>query len=200
MSTQDLVDSWQQYRGSIPWIIARQQFNLLGSHDTPRVINTLGGDRALNRLAAGLLMTYPGVPSVYYGDEIALGDGRGATRACMDWDQSNWDLELRQFYQGLIRFRRSSPALRDGGFQVLAVEQDTLAYLRDTDDEYVIVIAHRGPDLRPANPLFVVPGGIPDGVVFKEVSSGREKAISSGYLALDGISPGIELWQGRQEP
>lgn len=36
-STQALVDSWQAYRSSIPWQIVNQQFNTLGTHDTPRI-------------------------------------------------------------------------------------------------------------------------------------------------------------------
>jgi len=197
MSTQDLAASWQEFRASIPWAIARQQFNLLGSHDTPRVINLLKGDRDLNRLAAGLLMTYPGVPSVYYGDEIALGDGAGATRMCMNWASSAWDRELRRFYQSLIQLRRTSSALRDGGFQVLAVEKDTLIYLRDSEAEQLIVIAHRGPGVLPAYALNIVQGGIPDGVNFKEVFSQQEKAVAGGHLDLDSMSPGIEIWQSR---
>jgi len=44
-----------------PWAIALQQFNLLGTHDTPRVA-TLWRRRGRIRAAATLLMTFPGVP------------------------------------------------------------------------------------------------------------------------------------------
>lgn len=55
-------------------------FNLLGSHDTPRIINILGHDHAKNNLAVAFLMTYVGVPCIYYGDEIGM-SGKDALEA-----------------------------------------------------------------------------------------------------------------------
>ncbi len=199
MSTRNLVESWTAFRASIPWVIAQQQYNLLGSHDTPRVINELAGDRSLNRVATGILMTYPGVPGIYYGDEIALGNGDAASRACMDWDRSNWDEAMYQFYRTMIRLRRTSSALIEGGFQILTIEDDSLAYMRDSENERLILIAHRGPGRRPPNPLRVIHGGIPDGLVFKEIFSGRMKMVENGFLALDSMSPGVEIWQARTD-
>lgn len=197
-STQALVDTWQAYRAAIPWVIARQQFNLLGSHDTPRILTIVGGDRARNKLAVGLLMTYVGVPCVYYGDEIGLGDGQDTTaRGCMVWDRSAWDEELRSFYQRLIQLRRTSPALIDGGFQVLSVEEDTLAYLRDAEEEQLIVIGHRGPGLRPASPLPVSQGAIPDGTKFVEVLTGMQATVINGQLPLPAMPPGVAIWRTR---
>ena len=43
-------------------------------------------------------------------------------RLCMNWDPSTWDIELLTFYKVLIHLRRTSPALVDGGFQVLLTE------------------------------------------------------------------------------
>ena len=110
--TQALVDAWAAYRAPIPWTIAAQQFNLVDSHDTPRIKTIVGGDARLHRLAAGVLLTYLGVPCVYYGDEIGLGGDGADTRACMPWDQAAWDNDLHEFYRMLIRLRRTSRAER----------------------------------------------------------------------------------------
>ena len=59
------------------WTTTKVQFNLLASHDTPRVLSVARGDKATLRLATFLQMTFPGAPSIYYGDEIAL---RGTKR------------------------------------------------------------------------------------------------------------------------
>ncbi len=194
--TQALADTWAAYRAAIPWQIARQQFNLLSSHDTWRIARVVGGDPALSRLAAGLLFTYPGVPCVYYGDEINLaGAGETATRACMNWDPAAWDSDLRAFYQELIRLRRTSPALIDGGFQLLAVEEDTLAYLRDCDTEWLVVVAHRGPGRRPAGGLPVAHAAIPDGVQFVELFGGQRATVEGGFLPLPGLPAGITVWR-----
>ncbi|RPI27904.1 MAG: DUF3459 domain-containing protein, partial [Chloroflexota bacterium] len=183
-------------RAAIPWTIARQQYNLLTSHDTKRILTSLGGDQARNRLAAGLMMTYLGVPSVYYGDETGMGAAREDTaRDCMLWERAAWNEDLLSFYRRLIELRQTSPALIDGGFQVLLCEQDCLAYLRDSDDEQLIVVGNRGPDERPAGPLPVAHGAIPDGTEFQEVMSGRRLSVVSGCLPLAALPTGVEIWR-----
>jgi alpha-glucosidase len=195
-STAALIETWQAFRASIPWTIARQQFNLLGSHDTPRIAHLVGGDSARNRLAVGLLFTYVGVPCVYYGDEIGM-TARDSLEArdCMIWEPDRWDPDLRSFYQKLILLRRTSPALIEGGFQILCCEENVLAFLRDTDEEQILVIANRGPDNRPARPLFVRDGGIPDGTVFTELFTGQSLTVQSGHLPLPAMPVGIQIWQ-----
>lgn len=194
--TQALVETWRAHRAAIPWTIARQQYNLLGSHDTPRVLSSVQGNVALNRLAAGVLMTYPGVPSVYYGEEIGL---HGHMRECMPWDRSTWNEELRAFYRALIQLRRTSPSLIDGGFQVLQTEADSFAYLRDTEEEQIIVVAHRGPGSRPAGPIAVYHGAIADGTQWTELLSGMQAAVVNGQLPLSEMPPGVGLWRWRAD-
>jgi len=194
--TQALADTWQAFRAAIPWAIARQQFNLVGSHDTPRILTVVGGDAARNRLAAALLLTYVGVPCLYYGNEIGLGGADNLeARQCMPWDRAAWDLDLRAYTQALIRLRRDSPALSRGGFQLLAVEADGLAFLRDTDEEQVIVVAQRGPGARPAGPLPVWAGAIADGTQFVEVGTGQVSRVSQGQLPLAAVPPGAQIWR-----
>ncbi|MFI5226058.1 MAG: alpha-amylase family glycosyl hydrolase, partial [Candidatus Limnocylindrales bacterium] len=48
------------------------QLNLIGSHDAPRALTVLGGDRAALRLATLLQLTLPGAPCIYYGDELGM--------------------------------------------------------------------------------------------------------------------------------
>jgi alpha-glucosidase len=191
-STQALVDTWQAYRAAVPWVIAQQQFNLLGTHDTARICHVVECQSGLSRLAVALLLTYPGVPCVYYGDEIGLD---GDTRACMNWDRSTWDHDLRAFYQRLINLRKTSPALIDGGFQVLLVEENTFAYLRDSDREQIIVVAHRDAVNRSAGPLPVAHGAIPDGTEFVEVISGARATVENGHLPLPEMTAGVLIWR-----
>lgn len=194
--TQAMIDSWKTYRAAIPWTIARQQYNLLGSHDTRRILDGVDGRDDLNRLAVGILMTYPGVPGIYYGDEIGMGRGRYQdARACMPWDRREWDEDLRSFYQTLIRQRRSSPALIDGGIQVLRADENSCAYLRDTDEEVMVVVANRGPGTLPRNDLQVSNGAVPDGTVFKEFTRGSSTVVENGRLPLPAAPPGIQIWR-----
>jgi alpha-glucosidase len=194
-STQALIDTWRAYRAAVPWAITQQQFNLLGTHDTARICHVVNGHSDLNRLAVALLLTYPGVPCVYYGDEIGLD---GDTRACMNWDRAGWDHDLRAFYQTMIRLRKTSPALIDGGFQVLLIEENTFAYLRDSDRDAIIVVAQRGATRRSAVPLPVAHGAIPDGTEFVEVISGAHATVECGHLPLPEMPAGVLLWRSTQ--
>ena len=142
-----------------------------------------------------MLLTYLGVPCIYYGDEIGLGGDGTDTRACMPWDQAAWDNDLHEFYRTLIRLRRTSRALSEGGLQILAADEDTVAYLRDTDEEQIVVVAHRGPGMRPAKPLRVSHGAIPDGAELVEVLSGGRATVTGGHLPLPAMLPGVAIWR-----
>jgi alpha-glucosidase len=193
--TAALVAAWTQHLSHIPWRIARQQFNVLNSHDTPRLRNQVGGNEALHRLAAIVQFTFPGVPCLYYGDEIGMADEPLlASRGCMVWDEAAWDHDLRGFYQKLIRLRRETAVLQRGGLQMLAVERDMFAYQREGENGRCLVIAQRGPEARPGGPLPIAHAAIPDGTVFREQFTGEETAVQNGQLFLPDLPQGGTLW------
>jgi alpha-glucosidase len=137
-------------------------------------------------------MTYPGVPSIYHGDEIGL---RGDPRQCMNWDRSTWDHDLRAYYQTLIHLRRSSSALIDGGFQILSVGDNSIAYLRDSDQEIIIVVANR--QALAAGVLPIAHGAIADGTEFIEVLSGAQATVINGHLPLPSLPVGASIWRAK---
>jgi alpha-glucosidase len=194
--TDALAATWQASRAAIPWMIARQQFNLLGSHDTARILYIVHGDPARNRLAVAFLLTYVGVPCIYYGDEIGMtaGDSLSA-RDPMIWEPNRWDMDLRSFYRKLIQLRRTSAALINGGFQILSSEENTLAFMRDTEVEQILVIGNRGPGERPIRALSVWQGGIPDETRFREIFTGQTLTVQEGKLSLPVLPPGVQIWQ-----
>jgi len=182
-------------RSAIPWAVALRQYNALGSHDIPRIRTALSGRDALHRLAAAVQFTYPGLPAVYYGDEIGMEDVPGLSeRGCMIWDEARWDASLLAYHEDLVRLRRGTPALLSGGFQVLAVERDTLSYQREGALDRVVVVAHRGTEPRPAGPLPVACGGLPEGLELVERFSGRTARVKDGVLELPPQSQGAGIW------
>lgn len=120
---------------------APYQLNLLGSHDTPRLLTLCDGD--LNRaiIAVVFLFTFIGCPLIYYGDEVGLTGGQDpGCRRAMPWDQACWQSELVQTYRLLIQARRRHPALRGGQFERLWVFNNMYAYRRWFERDEVIVI------------------------------------------------------------
>lgn len=194
--TEGMVETWRSRLAVMPWAIARQQYNILDSHDTPRVRSVVGRNDTLHRLALSLLMTFPGVPGLYYGDEIGMvDDTQLGARGCMIWDESRWDRSLYAFHKMLVQLRRRSPALQRGGFQVLLVEAETVAYQRESIDDRLIVIAHRAEAPRPAAPMAVAHGGIADGTRFVDLASGAELTVRDGALLLPALPQGAAIWQ-----
>ncbi|MDQ3527155.1 MAG: glycoside hydrolase family 13 protein, partial [Actinomycetota bacterium] len=145
-----VAQTMREFAAIVPWRSLVHSFTLAGSHDTTRVRTLVGEDRDQVVLAAGLLLTYPGIPMITYGDEIGmLGDFGEAGRRPMPWsakgvDTELWDEELYAAYRALIRARRDSPALSAGGLRWVHAEDDALVFLREHPQETALVHLARG--------------------------------------------------------
>ena len=124
--------------------ITQAQLNLVGSHDTPRALTVLKGDREALRLAYALLFTLPGAPCVYYGDEIGLAGGHDpACRQGMPWDdEASWDHATLAWMRELAALRRSRPALRTGSAEVVYAHHGVAMLRRRLGDEDLLVVAN----------------------------------------------------------
>ena len=120
-------------------------WNLMGSHDTPRLLHLCGGDRERHHLAAAIQLLSPGMPMIYYGDEVGMtGDRDPDCRRGMLWDRSRWNEPTWEYYQQLLRIRREHPALTEGAL-VRQDAWDDLALVRITrelDGKKMTVIFH----------------------------------------------------------
>ena len=128
--------------GAYDWNVQLAQMNLLDSHDTSRAITLAGDDVRTLELAALLLFTYPGAPTIYYGDEIGLDGGlpdRWARKSFPWDDEPRWNHDLRSLYQGLIALRTGHPALRTGTYQAMAATPASYAFERRLGDDTVTV-------------------------------------------------------------
>ncbi len=123
------------------WNVTLVQFNLLGSHDEPRFLTVVGKDKQRLRLATLFQMTFPGAPSIYYGDEIGmLGGPDPDCRRAFPWSESLWDHELRDDFKRFIALRHAHPALRRGDFITLYAKGESYVYARrDAQETFVIL-------------------------------------------------------------
>lgn len=119
--------------------------NLLGSHDTPRWLTVCGGNVRRAMLGYTILLTLPGAPCIYYGDEIGMtGEADPHCRACFPWDKRKWNRRLQEHIRWLIALRHSSGAWRTGRLAVIFAQEETLAYARWDDTDTFIVLVNNG--------------------------------------------------------
>ncbi len=140
-----------------PWEIQLSQFNLLNSHDTARLLTITRGDRTSMELATLLLCTFPGAPSIYYGDEIGLPGGLDPDCRRSFPPEPDWNLEVLNYHKKLISLRHEYPALRTGAYQVLHAKETVYVFARILGGEEIIVAVNAGKNTAhvsvPANQL-----------------------------------------------
>ena len=193
LPTESLALQWTAYLAAIPYSIALQQFNQIGSHDITRPLRVTGGDRALVKAGTALLMGFPGLPCVYYGDEIGMDGGTDPdNRRCMPWDEADWDSDMRAFHQALIAIRRGSDALKHGGFQILHAADELIAFLRQSRKETIIVAVTR--DATANAELDMALADIADGAKLVDLVSGGVYIVAEGKLELGDLARGESLF------
>ena len=144
VTAQGMLAVMRQYSSRMPWSSYSSSWNLLSSHDSPRV-RSIVGSRSRQVAAAVLMATFPGTPMIFAGDELgAQGMWGEDSRTTHPWDSSDtWDTDLLATYTALNTLRSKSSALADGSMRVIYVAQDVLAYVRETSTERLLVIVAR---------------------------------------------------------
>lgn len=163
-------------------------WNILSSHDTPRLRNFLA-DEKQRKLAVVAQFTLPGIPFIYYGEEIGMaGGGDPDCRRPMTWDEKQWDKETFDFYRKLIAIRKSRTELQSGSFVMLGhkMSSDVLAFLRHTEkpsEVTVIVINKSGLHLK--EKLFIPYSHLYVQLRLKDLLSGDLTKVQIGSIDLD---------------
>ena len=127
----------------------------LSSHDEPMALANLGGDKDAFKLCVALQMTSLGIPTIYYGEEVARGGSSWPlNRGDMPWGKRAVlpgkgiarDEDMRAYYQRLIELRRENVALTGGGYKKLSADSDLLVFERSdaASGNSVVVAINRG--------------------------------------------------------
>ena len=123
------------------------QLNLLDSHDVSRFLTVCNGDRDRMELAVVFQMAFPGMPSIFYGDEKGLmGLSEPEYRQAMDFDRED---ALEDVYRRLIRLRQEQPALRYGEFRTVVAKGGLYCYERTSDYQTIRITMNAGAEAIP---------------------------------------------------
>ena len=182
-----------EFADRIDWIlslydpaITHAQLNLLDSHDTPRFITSVGGDRSALELAALFMFTYPGAPCVYYGDEIGLsGRHDPDCRKSFPWDESRWDRDRLAFFKKCIALRKAHPALRRGSVHRLHARDGVYVFGRRLEGETLVIALNADAGARAVD--------VPVGTLGLGDGSLADAWTGSRYIIADGILRGLKL-------
>lgn len=113
--------------------------NVLTTQDTDRIINVVDNNYNMLKLLIVMQFTLPGVPALYYADEMAdIEDKNNKNRKSFPWKRKNG--VTVEFYKKIISFRNASESLRKGDINFLDSNDNILAYKRTFMGKSVVVI------------------------------------------------------------
>jgi alpha-glucosidase len=130
---------------AVSWRTRIANYNLLGSHDTPRFRSVVGDRADLHEAGLALLATIPGSPMIFQGDELGMtGVHTHLSRSPIPWDRPELiDADTLARYRRLMSLRAAHPSLRTGGFRWASVGADHLCFLRESADERLLCAVSR---------------------------------------------------------
>ena len=117
-------------------------WNLIDSHDTARFLH-LCNNKQKQHLAAAFQLLMPGMPMIYYGDELAMpGANDPDCRRGMYWDEEYRDNEMLEWYKRLIQVRRTHACIVEGELAgtITRDEDGTIVLIRKNTEETVALI------------------------------------------------------------
>ncbi len=144
IKASEFISSITKVLHMYPANVNEVSFNLLDSHDTPRILTLANAERKRVKLLYLFQMSFVGTPCIYYGDEIGMAGGHDpGCRGCMEWDEQNQDREMFQYVQMLIDLRKNNPVFGNGGkfrFIFSDDEQNCIAYEKFNSEHSLIFI------------------------------------------------------------
>ena len=166
-----------------PQEVQNSMWNFLSSHDTARMLTRCGGRVKAMRAAVFFQMTHPGVPVIYYGDELAMRGGPDPDcRRSMTWDKVDGNAMLA-YYKRLTHMRGESEVLREGTLRTWEVGEDGLyAYLRQTERETVLCALNTSE--RAIRRMIRLPEALAGCKAVRDLMTGKTHNVQGGYVIL----------------
>ncbi|GGI10089.1 glycoside hydrolase family 13 protein [Gottfriedia solisilvae] len=150
ISAEDFTNVISEVLHSYPQNVNEVAFNLLGSHDTPRVLTICDEKIEKLKLLYTFQLSFPGAPCIYYGDEIGMtGKQDPGCRKCMVWDEERQDRDLFEYVQTLLKLRKDHKAIgSEGTFSFIEAnnENNTIVYAKTFESDTFVYILSNSPN------------------------------------------------------
>ncbi|MBM4403948.1 MAG: cyclomaltodextrinase, partial [Candidatus Cloacimonetes bacterium] len=146
ISTSEFVRLMEEGLASYPLQSLRAMMNLLGSHDTWRIITLADNEMEIIKQMVLFQMCYLGTPHIYYGDEIMMqGEGDPDNRRPFNWHWQNRPeaVELREFIRSCIALRKQYQVLIDGEIRLSEESPEILSMERFDDTHCLKIVINR---------------------------------------------------------
>jgi alpha-glucosidase len=192
-TAKQFVEAVVRFTAGIPWRVRLGNMQPLDTHDTGRFATNAGPGTV--PLAVGLMVTLPGLPVVFAGDEFGLTGAEGEdSRTPMPWGTESEPAvaERLALYRELIGLRRAHPTLATGGLRWIEVDDDTVVFVRESADETLLVLASKvDADVE------IAPGALPGGAAAAEdLFGGATLDVSAdGTVLLSADGPAFAVWR-----
>ncbi|MET0589572.1 MAG: alpha-amylase family glycosyl hydrolase [Naasia sp.] len=190
-TARQFAEAVTRFTATIPWRVRLGNMQALDTHDTARFADNAAAGTI--PVAVGLSVTLPGLPVVFMGDEFGLLGADGElSRTPLPWGTEGdaGTAERIALYQHLIGLRRAHPALADGGLRWLHVDEAGVAFVRESAEESVLVIACRE-DLSVELPAGSVHGAESATAL---VGSASLRPGADGSLRIHAVGPAFAAW------
>jgi glycosidase len=183
--------------------------NIMDSHDKIRYMAYADGDLAINdgrandiawnnppkvddpksydklKLHLAYVLTIPGIPIIYYGDEIGMtGAADPDNRRMMRFgnELNQYEKQTYEDVSKLIHIRKEHPALRYGDFLTLQADENVYVYLRSDMNERILTVINKNPNQQ--NLEFTLPG-MYKAKNAKDLVTGKEFEVKNNKISIN---------------
>ena len=199
-SGRGLQETVMSIMENYPPQVIQCNMNLLGTHDTPRILTALVDDfngpreeqakrtlsrqrlfQAYDRLLMASFLQYmlPGSPSIYYGDEAGMEGYRDPfNRRTYPWGRE--DRHLLNHYRRMGQLRRNNPALRLGDIRFFQAEDQRVGFIRSWEGRNLLVYINRSTD-----PWDIDPGNVIFGHNLQTIAPDRVTIAPMGFCVVE---------------
>ena len=144
-TARTFTNNVNEYLNEYPPQILDGLWNMLGSHDTERILTILNENTDALKTAVALQMTFKGSPVIYYGDEIGMtGEDDPGCRKPFIWNEDEQNVEIKDFYGKLAKIRSENSCLKKGEIEFLPSKNSVLIFRRfDENGELKVILNSR---------------------------------------------------------